>query len=94
MEMTKETELKLNGMKKMHDIYATVKMNYETRFQFFSEEFEFVREIIGYCAHQIGNLKTEIEKIEPPKPQEKPKAYNMDLGHVTSEKKPTLEVVQ
>lgn len=93
--LTEQEKANLNNFKQLHDVYVTSLQHYTTgKMTFIPEEFEGVVQIIGVLKSHIEQIKKEIYKLEPPKEEEKPKAYAMDLTHIKADAKPTLEVVQ
>lgn len=83
----------LNALKQSHDLFATAIQVLTTRVQYFHEEFEGIDKTVQFLRVLRDQTKTDIEKIEPPKPEEAKAPYDMDLSHVKNEKQ-NLEVVQ
>lgn len=83
----------LNALKQSHDLFATAIQVLTTRVQYFHEEFEGIQKVVSFLRVLRQQTQNDIEKIEPPKPEEPKAPYEMDLSHVKNEKTP-LEVVQ
>jgi len=64
-----EVTTKLDELKMMREHHATVHMMFSTRFQFYSEEFVAVHQLIAFAKHMVDQLNVEIGKLEP-KPTE------------------------
>lgn len=85
MALSQEDQTKLTHLKTAHDCYATILMHYQTRFQFYAEEFEGIHTLIGFVRAQKEALTKAVYELEPPVPKEAPAAYAMDLTHVKGE---------
>lgn len=75
---------KLTLMKISHDNYATIAHLLSTRCQDKFMNMETIVEAINYAKEMALAIKTEVEKIEPPKEEEK-KPFEMDLSHVKAD---------
>ena len=84
--MATEAE-QLETMKKSHDYFATAIQTLSTRVTYYHEEFQGVSNTIHFLSQLRDQLKSDIEKIEPPKPVEA-KPLDMDLSYI----KPAVEV--
>lgn len=74
----------LKQQKAAHDYIATAIQILTTRVQFYVEEFEGTHQSVQFLRNMLAQIKADIEKIEPSKPEEKAKTkpYEMDLSHV------------
>lgn len=81
----------LRQKKAAHDYVATAVQVLTTRVQFYAEEFEGIHQTVQFLRNFRDQIKKEIEVIEPPKPVEPAKPFEMDLSHVTAE---PLKVVE
>lgn len=94
MALSQEDQKKLENLKVAHDCYATILMHYQTRFQFYAEEFEGIHTLIGFVRAQKEALTKAVHELEPPPPKEEPKPYSMDLTHIKPEAGPIEAVTQ
>lgn len=80
----------LKQQKAAHDYIATAVQILTTRVQYYAEEFEGTHQTIQFLRNMLAQIKADIEKIEPPKPQDQSKPYSMDLTHVKGESQETV----
>lgn len=75
----------LKQKKAAHDYIATAVQILTTRVQFYAEEFEGIHQTVSFLKNMLAQIRTDIEKIEPPKAKDPAKPYSMDLTHVKAE---------
>jgi hypothetical protein len=57
----------IESLKKDHDRYATIAHVFSSRFQWYHEEFEGVKDIIDFCRMHTKELSDQIDYLEPKK---------------------------
>ena len=75
----------LESLKSAHDYYATAIEVLTTRVKWYFEDFEGAHQTIAFLRSCRDQIKTDIEKVEPPVFKEPAAPLVMDLTHVRPE---------